>query len=308
MADKIEYSRLLVKRSDNTGVLPTIPTGTTLNTFSDTDTFIGEFFLNTMDDRLWIRTDNGQFEIMMSGGTSGYSQNLAQTLLLGNETFGNNIIFSSGDTLQSVSGNSFIQLTDTENLSKFDDGIITNEIKMFNSGSTFSNTDGTDTLIINNTPTKYQLNINDTSSTDTSLVEYTKSYLNFSNTDGIDSSTFELFKTSSSFITEVSNIQTLFIADPLYNSGGLNGISCIDTITTSYSEVDLQPESIILNSLNTGQTTTIQINPSGITINTLSLIINNLPTDPTGLVTDQLYTQTSTELGGTGTTKVICVV
>lgn len=63
MADKVEYSRLRIKRTDFTGVVPTIPTGNTLNTFIDTDTFVGEFFLNITDDKLWIRTDNGQIEI-----------------------------------------------------------------------------------------------------------------------------------------------------------------------------------------------------------------------------------------------------
>jgi hypothetical protein len=65
MADKVEYSRLRIKRTDFTGVSPTTPSGDTLNTFIDTDTFVGEFFLNTTDDRLWIRTDNSQIEVSL---------------------------------------------------------------------------------------------------------------------------------------------------------------------------------------------------------------------------------------------------
>jgi hypothetical protein len=99
MADKIEYSRLLIKRTDNGGISPTIPTGSTLSTFTDTDTFVGEFFLNSTDDRLWVRTDNGQFEIMMSGNTSGNTQNLGQTLVYGNETLGNDIVMSQDDRI-----------------------------------------------------------------------------------------------------------------------------------------------------------------------------------------------------------------
>ena len=65
MADKVEYSRLLMKRTNNVGVVPTTPTGSTLSTFTDTDTFVGEFYLNTVDDRLWIRTDTSQVEITL---------------------------------------------------------------------------------------------------------------------------------------------------------------------------------------------------------------------------------------------------
>lgn len=47
---------------------------------------------------------------------------------------------------------------------------------------------------------------------------------------------------------------------------------------------------------------------SGITIDTLAVIIDNLPTSSSGLTSNQLFTQTSTELGGSGSTKVICIV
>lgn len=70
MADKVEYSRLLIKRSNQSGVVPTIPgPGQGLTQFTPTDTFIGEFFLNQQDDNLWIRTQNGQIPILSSGST-----------------------------------------------------------------------------------------------------------------------------------------------------------------------------------------------------------------------------------------------
>ena len=59
MLDKTEYSRLVIKRTDETGSVPTIPpiTADTLNQFTPTDIMIGEFFLNQVDELLWIRTE-----------------------------------------------------------------------------------------------------------------------------------------------------------------------------------------------------------------------------------------------------------
>ena len=73
MSDKTEYSRLLIKRATETGVIPTIPTGTTLDTFTTTDIFKGELFLNSTDDNLWVRTENGILQILDSGFTSSNS-------------------------------------------------------------------------------------------------------------------------------------------------------------------------------------------------------------------------------------------
>lgn len=70
MADKVEFSRLLIKRTNQSGTIPTIPgPGQGLTQFTPTDTFIGEFFLNQQDDNLWIRTQNGQIPILQSGST-----------------------------------------------------------------------------------------------------------------------------------------------------------------------------------------------------------------------------------------------
>jgi hypothetical protein len=74
--EKIEYSRLLVKRTDQTGVVPTIPASgvTSLSQMIPTDLFVGEFFLNATDDKLWVRTDNRIMEV--GEGTGGGSGNL----------------------------------------------------------------------------------------------------------------------------------------------------------------------------------------------------------------------------------------
>lgn len=68
---KTEYSRLLLKRSTFPGITPTIPTGTTIsNTWLTTDVLEGELYLNSADDRLWVRTSNGIQEIAISGISS----------------------------------------------------------------------------------------------------------------------------------------------------------------------------------------------------------------------------------------------
>ena len=92
MSDKIEYSRLIMKRSTVSGDVPTVPpiTATTLNDFTPNDIFVGEFFLNAVDDQLWIRTDNGILPIDLSGSTGTTIPTLTQVLFEGNNTGGYN--------------------------------------------------------------------------------------------------------------------------------------------------------------------------------------------------------------------------
>jgi len=101
MADKIEYSRMLVKRTAQTGEVPTIPpiTAVTLNQMIPTDLFVGEFYLNEADDLLWIRTDNGILPISLSGSTGTTNPNLTEVLFEGNATNGYDIEISVGDTI-----------------------------------------------------------------------------------------------------------------------------------------------------------------------------------------------------------------
>ena len=71
MSDKIEYSRLLLKRSTVSGVTPTVTSATTLNDFTQTDLFEGEMFLNTVDEKAFVRMNNSifEFDLVSSGGT-----------------------------------------------------------------------------------------------------------------------------------------------------------------------------------------------------------------------------------------------
>jgi hypothetical protein len=68
MLDKTEYSRLVIKRTNTTGSVPTIPptSAVTLSQFTITDIMVGEYFLNSVDDKLWIRTENGISELPLN--------------------------------------------------------------------------------------------------------------------------------------------------------------------------------------------------------------------------------------------------
>ena len=108
MSDKTEYSRLLLKRSDISGETPTIPpiTATTLNQMIPTDLFVGEMFVNTADDLLWVRTDTGILPISLSGSTGTTIPDLLTVLNQGNITGGFDVVVSSGATIQYLGLNS----------------------------------------------------------------------------------------------------------------------------------------------------------------------------------------------------------
>lgn len=57
--------KIRIKRSNVTGSTPTIAPSVdhTDGSWSSTDIYVGEYFLNTVDDRLWLRTDNAIREI-----------------------------------------------------------------------------------------------------------------------------------------------------------------------------------------------------------------------------------------------------
>lgn len=93
MSIATEYSRLVFKRSALSGIVPTIPTATTIdNTWVSTDLLVGEAFVNLADDRFWFRTDNGIVEVALSGN-SMYRYTTGATLV------GSTIFFDRTDLL-----------------------------------------------------------------------------------------------------------------------------------------------------------------------------------------------------------------
>lgn len=71
--ENVEYWRLVQKYSTISGVTPTIPPSQDHSdgTWSDTDLYIGEFFMNVSDNLLWYRTIDGIHLISGATGASG---------------------------------------------------------------------------------------------------------------------------------------------------------------------------------------------------------------------------------------------
>lgn len=71
----IQFSRILLKRTNTSGVVPTVPLtdSHTDGTWRLTDIYDGELFLNTADNRLWYRAGNNIVEVGASGsGGDGF--------------------------------------------------------------------------------------------------------------------------------------------------------------------------------------------------------------------------------------------
>ena len=71
--ENVEYWRLVQKYSTIPGVTPTIPPSQDHGdgTWSDTDLYIGEFFMNVSDNLLWYRTIDGIHLVAGATGASG---------------------------------------------------------------------------------------------------------------------------------------------------------------------------------------------------------------------------------------------
>lgn len=71
--ENVEYWRLVQKYSTISGVTPTIPPSQDHSdgTWSDTDLYIGEFFMNVSDNLLWYRTIDGIHLVSGATGASG---------------------------------------------------------------------------------------------------------------------------------------------------------------------------------------------------------------------------------------------
>ena len=100
MAINRQDSRHRIKRSNLTGVVPTVPTSSdfTDGTWLNTDLCSGELFWNEADNQLFIGATGQAFEIALVGGT-GSGNSLEQTLAIGNNTGTYSIQGSTHSTL-----------------------------------------------------------------------------------------------------------------------------------------------------------------------------------------------------------------
>lgn len=146
-----QNSRIAVHRTTTTGLAPTIPASVdfTDGTWINTDILVGEFFVNTTDDKAWFRTDNGIIEISTSASTSALWQragsDIAPVTLPGSPLVPPNIIIDSNQNIHEVGG-AQIDFYSGELLLSNDNGgygdsyidLYNTEIDISSNGSTFS--------------------------------------------------------------------------------------------------------------------------------------------------------------------------
>jgi hypothetical protein len=243
MSDKVEYSRLLLKRSNVSSELPTIPTGNTLNEMIDTDTFVGEFYLNSVDNRLWVRTDNGQYEIMMSGNTSGYSQTLGATLTLGNETDGYNIVMSQDDRITSFSGNSYIEFNK----------VTDEQLKLYSSNI------GGDNTLVDVTPLELSISHQSTGGT-LGMISIDTNTLDLSFTDLTDTSTLSMSPSVLTLQTSFGNTQSTLDLDPEQANNGTQ-LRTEDIVNNNFGLVLVRETDVLIEVSNptTSKQSSLQI-------------------------------------------------
>jgi len=102
-------SKSSIKYSTISGATPSIPLSIdhTDGTWNDTDIYIGEYFMNSVDDRLWLRTINGVMEMTNS---STYSTSPSTYLELTGGTMSGDIEMGTSTVFKSSNGGGQIDL------------------------------------------------------------------------------------------------------------------------------------------------------------------------------------------------------
>ncbi len=98
MSQEVKYTRIILKRTSVAGLSATTTTSldhTTLPAWKPTDVYVGEFFLNSEDDKMWIRTDNSIKEIPLIN-SGDFSLNSFSDIIIINPTDGQVLTFSGG--------------------------------------------------------------------------------------------------------------------------------------------------------------------------------------------------------------------
>jgi len=103
VSKEVKYSRILLKRSNVVGLTATTAATTDhtiLPTWRTTDVYVGEFFLNSEDEKMWIRTDHSIKEIPLLDSES--SLNAFPDVTISNPTDGQVLTFSGGSWVNRV--------------------------------------------------------------------------------------------------------------------------------------------------------------------------------------------------------------
>ena len=98
MSKEIKYSRLLLKRTSVPALSATTTTSTdhtTLPAWRETDVYVGEMFLNSEDDKMWVRTDNSIKEILLID-SGDFSLNVFSDVEITSPTDGQVLTFTGG--------------------------------------------------------------------------------------------------------------------------------------------------------------------------------------------------------------------
>jgi hypothetical protein len=224
--------------------------------------------------------------LLVSATSTGFTSDLTSVLSEGNTTEGENIVLSNGDgnttdLITSEDGKKYMYVgdqlgfgvrVDNTNLSADYYGSIS--IDRGDNGGTASGA----------------WNLVNVTTNDSVGLRVEPSYIKMIN----------LFATSDNEATIEAG--TTFVESIVQNTNTNEMADIYGTLSSGNGEVGL----IYID--GTGNSSSMYIRNNNISIDTLAVIINNLPTSSSGLTSEQLFTQTATELGGSGSTKVICII
>ena len=164
--ENIEYWRLVQKYSTISGLEPTIPPSQDHNdgTWSDTDLYIGELYINTADNKIWMRTEDGIHQISGTGGTGSFvgdyvptsggtfsgpifaptmSANGMTAYVISASAF-NGLVFGSSQSTFYGDGSNLTGITTTWNGGTVSNPSYFDETVVFGNNITFNGTIGTD--------------------------------------------------------------------------------------------------------------------------------------------------------------------
>jgi hypothetical protein len=174
MTKIIKNARLITKNTSEVNATPTIPNSNdhTTGQWTKYDLYVSELYLNSVDDKLWIRTNNSIREIILNDGTGDYNifpifhnKNILTKSLMyqdnnnvkvsGNMDISGSYLINGISITSSLTGSSFLQYTEpfTQNYIP----VITSSKKITNSSALFNN----DGLTVNNyinTTNGYKIN------------------------------------------------------------------------------------------------------------------------------------------------------
>jgi hypothetical protein len=224
--------------------------------------------------------------LLVSATSTGFTSDLTSVLSEGNTTEGENIVLSSGDgnttdLITSEDGKVYMYVHD-----QFGFGVrvdANNNVAEYTGAISIDRGDNGGTA-------SGAWNLTNVTTSDSIALRLEPSYIKMIN----------VLATSDNEATIEAG--TTFVESIVQNTNTNEMSDIYGTVDSGNGEVGL-----IYND-GTGNSSSIYIRNNNILIDTLAVIIDNLPTSSSGLTSNQLFTQTATELGGSGSTKVICII